>query len=167
VSALREQILSIGELATLEYDYTNVINSKTSSETKGWSIPGTKKSFIAMFDGTMKLGIDLSDISVDANEDTQSIIIIIPKAKILSHEIHMDTFETLNEKTGLFSRYHIGEDIEQLKLEQQALEDKVNDASKSDMLTRAENDAVKMLQTLIAGIVPAEYTVEVTVAAAP
>jgi len=162
VTNLQQQILSIGELATLEYDYTNVIEMKDSLKIKNFKVPGTQKSFIVSFDGTMKIGIETSGIVIDAPEDAQTIFITVPKAKILSHEIHEETLKVLDQKSGLFNVVKIEDYATLATAQKQAMADKV---SASDMITRAQNDAVKMLQSLIAGIVPEGYTVEVGVAA--
>jgi hypothetical protein len=164
VAILQEQILSIGELATVEYDYTNVITMKESLKVKNWKVPGTQKSFIVSYDGTMKLGIDTAGIVVDASEDSQNIIITVPKAKILSHAIHEKTLKVLDQKSGLFNTVQIEDYAKLATAQKQAMEDKV---AKGELLARAESDAVKMLQSLMAGIVPAGYTVEVAVSATP
>jgi len=160
VSNLQQQILSIGELATVEYDYTNVVDSQTSRTIKGRNVPLTKKSFIVALDGTIKIGIDIAEGSFDVNEDTKTVSVIVPKAKILSHEIHEDTLRVLDEKSGLFNPISIEDYTTLAASQKKAMEDKV---AGGDMFERAENDAAKMLQTLIEGVVPEEYTVEVTV----
>jgi len=159
VSTLQQQILSIGELATLEYNYKNVVTLKNSHQIIGWNIPLTQKSFIIVYDGTMKIGIDTSDILINASEHTKTISITVPKAKILSHELHEDSVEVLEEKSGLFNPVSITDWATMAVSEKQKMEETV---SASDMFTRAQNDAVKMLQALIGGIVPANYTVNVT-----
>jgi len=66
----------------------------------------------------------------------------------------------LDQKSGLFNSIQI-EDYTTTAAEQKAaIENKV---SESDKFTRAENDAVIMLQALIGGIVSAEYSVNITV----
>ena len=162
IANLQEQILSIGELATVEYDYTNVIDLKDSLKIKGWNVPLTQKSFIVVLDGTMKLGIDTAGIVVDAPKNSQKIFITVPKAKILSHALHEETLKVLDQKSGLFNTVQI-EDYATLAVSQkQAMEEKVG---AGDLLARAENEAVAMLKTLIGGLLPEGYTVEVTVEA--
>lgn len=164
VESLQEQILSIGELATVEYDYTNVITMKDSLKIKNWKVPGTQKSFIVSFDGTMKLGIDASGVAVEATKNSQAFSITVPKAKILSHAIHEETLKVLDQKSGLFNTVQI-EDYATLAVSQkQAMEEKV---AKGDLLARAENEAAQMLKALVDGFLPEGYTVEVTIAAAP
>ena len=164
VSNLQQQIVSIGELATIEYNYRNVVALKDSRQIKGWNIPLTQKSFMVVVEGTMKIGIDTSGILIDAPEESQTISITIPRAKILSHEIHEDTVQVFDEKSGLFNRISIEDWTTLAAIEKQAMVDKV---SETDIFTRAENDAAKMLQAFIEGIVPVEYAVNVTVDASP
>lgn len=160
ISALEQQIISIGELATVEYNYKNVLTLEDSHQIKGFTIPLTQKSVIAVVEGTMKIGINAADILVDASEQSKTISITIPKAKILSHEVHEDTIQILNEKSGLFNPIRI-EDWNTLAAEQkQAMAEEV---SQGELFARAENDAANMLQTLIKGIIPADYTVQAKV----
>ena len=163
IANLQEQVLSIGELATIEYDYTNVIDSKTSHTIKGWNVPGTAKSFIVVLDGTMKIGIDASGITVEESEGSQSILITIPKAKILSHEIHEDTLKVLDQKSGLFNPVKIEDYTSLAATEKKEMETK---AATGDLFPRAEKEASKMIQQLIGAGLPDEYTVEVVVAKA-
>jgi len=161
IAHLQEQVLSIGELATIEYDYTNVIDSKTSRTIKGWNVPGTEKSFIVVLDGTMKIGIDAAGIAVEESEGSQSILIAIPKAKILSHEIHEDTLQVLDQKSGLFNPVKIEDYTSLAATEKKEMEKK---AAKGDLFPRAEKEAIKMIQQLIGAGLPEGYTVEVVIA---
>jgi len=158
IANLRQQILSIGELATLQYDYTNVIDKKDSLKIKDWSIPLTEKSVIVVLDGTMKLGVDLSGITVEASEDTQTIAVTIPGAGFISHVIHEDTLRVLDEKSGLFNPIQIEDYTTLAASQKKAMEKKV---AKDGLLARAENEAVKMLRVLIERIVPGGYTVNI------
>jgi len=155
---LQQQIESIGELATLEYNYSTLIRMKDSRSLKNWNIPLTQKSFIIVVDGTMKIGIDASKIDVDVSETSKTISITIPKAKVLSHELHEDTLEVLEESSGLFNRVSIEDWPAMAIAKKQEMEDKVSD---NDVFTRAGNDAAKMLKSLITGVVPEDYTVNV------
>ena len=160
IAALEEQILSIGELATIEYYYQTVIMYEDSHAILGWDIPFTQKSFIIVIDGRMKIGIDTSDINVKASEQTQSISITLPNAKILSHELLEDTMVVMDESSGLFNPISI-EDWSTMAVEQkQSMSEKVNE---SDLFKRAEDDAVRMIQALIESVAPDEYTITVSI----
>ena len=159
ISALEQQILSIGELALIEYNYKALIAMQDSHQIGGWNIPLTQKSFIITIDGRMKVGIDTSEINVVASEQTKSITIRIPQAKILSHELFEETMVVFEESSGLFNKVSISDWAEMAVAEKQAMEEQV---STGDTFERAENDAVRMLQAFIISIVPEDYTVTVT-----
>jgi len=159
-AALEEQILSIGELATIEYYYQTVIMYEDSHAILGWDIPFTQKSFIIVIDGRMKIGIDTSDIRVNASEQAHSISVTLPKAKILSHELLEDTMVVMDESSGLFNPVSI-EDWSTMAVEQkESMAEKVNE---TDLFKRAEDDAVRMIQALIESVAPDEYTITVSI----
>ena len=159
IADLQQEILSIGELATIEYNYKNVIIESDSRRIGDWDIPFTQKSYIITVEGTMKIGIDVSEIIVAANEETETVSITIPKAKILSHELHEDSLEVLEEKSGLFNRVKIADWAELATTQKKEMEDKV---SGTDAFTRAQDDTARILETLVGGAVPEDYTVTFT-----
>lgn len=79
---LRAEIKEINELITLKYSYREVIEKKDNSF--------FSETFIAVFDGTIKAGIDLDKVDYEVeNGDSDSgrtVNVYIPKATILSHE---------------------------------------------------------------------------------
>lgn len=48
---LSQQIQSISELATVEYNYTNMGKFENQATFYGWKVPFTTKSFIISYDG--------------------------------------------------------------------------------------------------------------------
>ena len=159
VSYLEQQIVSIGELALVEYNYKTLITMQDSHKLGGWSIPLTQKSFIITVDGRIKIGIDASDIFVNVSENMKTISVVVPGAKILSHELFEETLVVMEESSGLFNPVSIEDWATMAIVEKQAMEEQV---MASDVFTRAENDAVRMLQAFLGGVVPEEYTVNVT-----
>jgi hypothetical protein len=159
VANLHSRIVSIGELATLQYDYRTLIRHNDSRQIFGWNVPLTQKSYIIMVDGTMKIGIDASELAINVSEQTNTITIIIPNAKILSHELFAHSMEILDESSGLFNRISINDWATMEDAEKEAM---VKIATEKDLFIRAENDAVRMFQALIEGIVPDDYIVNIT-----
>jgi len=160
ISNIENKIISIGELATLQYDYTNIIQYEHSHQIGSWNIPFTQKSYLVSIEGTVKIGLDMSSVSVTVSEQTKSINITIPKAVVLSHELIEDNTRVLEESSGLFNKISISDWATMATAKKQEVEAKI---AESDMFTRAENDAVKMLHSFLTGTVPEEYTVHVTV----
>ena len=93
---LSQQINEISELATVEYNYTNMGKFENQATFYGWTVPFTTKSFIISYDGKIKAGIDMSIVEVKLSG--KKITVTVPKAKILSHEIDEKSIEVFDEK---------------------------------------------------------------------
>ena len=159
ISNLEHKITSIGELATLQFDYRNVIHEQDSHAIGNWNLPFTQKTYIIVVEGTIKVGIDISDVDVRVSEDTKVVSITLPRARVLSHEMHEDRTEVLEESSGLFNRVKI-EDWSTLSITQkQEMEEKISDL---DIFARSENDSIRMLKSFIELAIPDDYTVNVT-----
>ena len=134
ISVISTKIQEIGELATLEYLYTDAGKFSDPKQLFGHDIPFTTKSFIAKWDGSIKAGVDISKVTAEINDSTKEIIVHIPKAKILSHEIDDESIETLDEKDGLFNELKV-EDVREFDaiskeaMEQRAIENGILDKS--------------------------------------
>ncbi|MBR3973560.1 MAG: DUF4230 domain-containing protein [Oscillospiraceae bacterium] len=105
IALIEYEIANIGELATIEYLYTDAGKFEDPIEFFGHDIKLglTTKSFIAKWDGIIKAGIDLEKVTVAVNEGKKEITIYLPNATILSHEIDENSIETFDEKDGLFN----------------------------------------------------------------
>jgi len=112
IRLINAKIQDIGELATVEYLYTDAGKFEEPARMFGRDIPFsfTTKSFIVKWDGSIKAGVDISKVTAEVNEETKEIVVRMPKAGILSHEIKEESIETLDEKNGLFNKIKI-EDI--------------------------------------------------------
>ena len=129
IRTINAEIQNIGELATVEYLYTDAGKFEDQGELFGRELPFsfTTKSFIVKWDGSIKAGVDISRVRAEVNEAAKEIIVYIPKAEILSHEIKTGSVETLDEKNGLFNKISV-EDIREFgtagreAMEQRAVE---------------------------------------------
>jgi len=83
------QIRNICELATLKCSYNNVAKSTKEPGTGAWHLFDKKRTFWIEYSGTVDIGIDLTKIKMDLNE--QTITITIPKAQIL--DIKVDPYD--------------------------------------------------------------------------
>lgn len=105
IALINTEIRDIGELATVEYLYTDAGKFESPAELFGKEIPlsFTTKSFIAKWDGIIKAGVEVDKVTAEVKKERKEIVVHIPKAKILSHEIDNESIETLDEKNGLFN----------------------------------------------------------------
>ncbi|MDE6626485.1 MAG: DUF4230 domain-containing protein [Lachnospiraceae bacterium] len=129
IELIKSQIQDIGEIATIEYLYTDAGKFEDPAKMFGKEIPFsfTTKSFIVKWDGVIKAGVKVDEITVEVNDSNKEIVVYIPKAEILSHEIDSESIETLDEKNGLFNSIKV-EDIREFdaiskeEMEQRAIE---------------------------------------------
>ncbi|WP_251209197.1 DUF4230 domain-containing protein [Acetatifactor aquisgranensis] len=157
IRVINAEIQDIGELATIEYLYTDAGKFEDPAELFGKEIPFsfTTKSFIVKWDGTIKAGVDISKVTAEVNKEKKEIVVHIPEAEILSHEIEDDSIETLDEKDGLFNKIKV-EDIREFDInskaamEQRAIEngllDKAFENAKSIIYKLLDTDMVEELE---------------------
>lgn len=152
IDLIKSEIKDIGELATLEYLYTDAGKFEDPKKLFGVNIPFTTKSFIAKWDGVIKAGVKIDSIIVEISDANKEIIIHIPNAEILSHEIYKDSIETLDEKDNIFNPLKV-EDVREFDaiskdtMEQRAIDngilDKAFENAKEIIEKLVNNDAVQ------------------------
>ena len=104
---VKNQILSVKELTTLKYKYTNVGSFENQSEFYGMKVPFTHKKFIISYDGEVNAGINLEEAEVLLNDEDKKVNIRLPKAKILNHFIDEDSLTVFDEKSAIFNKLEI------------------------------------------------------------
>lgn len=154
---ISQRLDDIGELATVEYHYTNAGKYENQADFYGWKVPFTKKSFFVCYDGSMKAGFDVQDMDVEVSR--KQITIILPPAHILSHEIDRDSIEVLDETKNIFNQISITEYndfcADQMdKTEQKAVE--------KGLLQEAQQRAQKVILDVleVAGITEEDWQIE-------
>lgn len=159
---VKKEISGIGELATVEYMYTDAGRFEDFKQLFGMNIPFTKKSFIAKWDGIIKAGVDIEKIEVEIDEKNKVIHVAVPRAGILSHEIKTESIETLDEQNGLFNEIQV-EDVRNFDaITKEAMEER---AIENGILEKAQTNAGNILAKLINNNVVEEegYTVQIRV----
>ena len=104
---IKNQILSVKELTTLKYKYTNVGSFENQQEFYGMKLPFTQKKFIISYDGEVNAGINLEEAQVSLNEADKKIKIQIPHAEILNHVIDEDSLTIFDEKHSIFNQLEV------------------------------------------------------------
>lgn len=149
IDIINAELKEIGELATMEYMYTNAAKFSDAKKIKNWNIPFTEKNFILKWDGVIKAGIDVNAITTDLNSKTNVLIVHIPKAKILSHDPDHESMEVLDEKDGLFNPVKLENQIQfdiavEKELEERAIE--------NGLLDKAQENAETVITNLLNSI---------------
>lgn len=141
---LKQQLMDVKELTTVEYNYTTMGQFENSTDFYGMKVPFTTKKFIVSYDGTIKAGVDLANIEIDVSETV--ITVTLPKAEILTHEVDEGSFQIYDEKNGIFNKIKL-EDYNRFQLEQKkTMEDK---ALGSGILTESYDNAQNIVRNII------------------
>lgn len=157
---LSQQIQSISELATVEYNYTNMGKFENQATFYGWTVPFTTKSFIISYDGTIKAGLDMTLLEVKVSGKT--IHIQMPKAKILSHEIDEKSIEVFDETKNIFNQISIT-DYNQFAIDQK---DKMEtNVKEKGLIEEAQEKAKTVIKTFVKSLndLSDDYNIEFTV----
>ena len=148
VAVINADIQGIGELATVDYMYTDAAKYSQPMEFMGTEIPLdiTTKNFVAKWDGTIKAGVDIERVEAEVDKEKKQIIVHIPQAEILSHEIEEESYEVLIEQDGLFNELRI-EDIRGFDAETKKLMEE--HAIENGILEKALANAKEIIRKLI------------------
>lgn len=154
---LTNRIQLIAELATTSYHYTNMGQFENSNTFYGYQVPFTMKKFIISYDGEIKAGVDIKDSEIKV--DDKKIIVKIPEAKILSHEIDENSIQIFDEVSSIFNPIKI-DDMSSFTKDQKAKVEK--NAIEKGLLTEARDSCEKFISKML--LVDSEilggYTIE-------
>ena len=157
---VKEQLVSVKELTTLKYRYTNVVSFENDNEFYGMKIPFTTKKFIISYDGEVSAGIDLDKAKVDINDEKKAINISLPQAKILSHQIDEDSLTIFDEKESIFNQLKIKDFSEFRKNEMKKTEQELLEKGFLEEASKKSKDAIIEILN-INPLIKDEYTVKV------
>lgn len=147
---LKEQVNSIGELATLKYIYTNASRKEGSlTWLWGWTLPFSDSSLLVTYDGMIKAGIDLKDITFAVNESSHVITVSMPKSRILDNNIPQETINVLEVKDGLFNPVTFADYNQFISEEKKVMENRAIDLG---VLTDADKEAKATVEAFLKAI---------------
>lgn len=128
----------IGEFATQAGYYTNVNTIKKPDRTiAGVPIPGTSSRAIMTYSGTIRAGLDFSQIEISVDTIKKTVTLKMPAPRILTNEIDLESCEIYDEFSNIFNQIDIRNYNQSLgemktKAEAQARENGILEAAKSN-----------------------------------
>lgn len=156
VTILQSRLEKISELATVQYNYTDVSSHTKSEKIHGFKIPFSTSSILLRYDGVIKAGIDLHGARVDVSDTV--VTFILPRPKILSHSVDPSSIKILNQNNGLFSSIKIADFQSFCAAHQDSIEQV---AISAGLLDRAQDDASDALELVSAPLRDMGYHVVV------
>lgn len=159
---IHSQIDEIAELATMEYLFTDAAEFSDSRKFLKWDNPLTEKSFTLKWDGVIKAGVVLQQVTIEIDEEEKKIVVSVPAAKILSYTIDNDSVEVLSEKDGMFNKITVDDKV---KFDAQTEDAMKKRAIENGLLEKAQKNAEDILLRLIQSdpAVGRNYTIEFVV----
>lgn len=153
---IKEKITKIGELAGVNYNYTDVLSYKNRREVRGINIPIMEKGFIIKYKGYLKAGVDMDSFKITIN-DKDSIDVEMGRGKILENVIIEEEVEVLDEKDGLFNKLKF-EDLYDILIEEKTKNETklINEG----LLKEAEDNIEEILISLLEEIGFKEIIIE-------
>ncbi len=138
-----EKLISISELATSRYDYSNILSIKNSLSFKDITIPFTEKSFVIKYNGYIAAGLDLSTatFSIDKN----ILTITIPPCSILTHNVNEDEVFIFDEQTSIFNKLSMDDMLSEIVADKAITEERV---IKDGFLDKVTVDTIQLLKDI-------------------
>lgn len=159
-SEFESKIQDVSELATLEYQYTNVGIVDGEKQFSFWNqkIPFTGKTAVIVMDGEIKVGIDCSKAEVDCDDKNKEIVVKLPPSAILSNELDEKSMTVVEDEQSIFNKL-TQEDHNNLR--KQIKEKALENAKKSNVLEVADERAQLLIKDMIESFpnVKGNYTV--------
>lgn len=145
---IEEKITKISELVTLDYFYTNAEKTDpTAIKFFKWNIPFTEKYLIVKYNGRIKFSTDLSKATIDL-QDT-NLVVTLPHCVISSHEIDENSWQYLDQKSGLFNGITLEDGDEIRKNAKSSMEKRVEEL---DLISQADKNAIQQLEQFLKSI---------------
>lgn len=148
---IASQMRELSELVTLEYKYKNAAKAETPPQKifGAIDVPFTGNSVIVCYEGTIKMGTDLSKAKIEVSGN--SIDVELVPCEIISHEIDEDSWEYLDISSSLFSPLTL-EDGDELRKSQKDLIEK--SVLEEGLLDEASEKAVGQMKTFLKTLYP-------------
>ena len=140
------QIKEIKEMSTIQYKYKQLASREDWNTLFNIKLPFTKSSFILIYTGVLKLGIDFAETKIEVDEGSKTIKVTLPESKVLSNEIDMKSIKVYDETNSIFNPVKI-DDYAQFT--QSGKENAEADARESGVFEQSKEVAKKIITELL------------------
>lgn len=137
----------IGELATQVGYFTNVQVIEGDHKLWGLTIPLTRSKAIFSYDGTIKAGIDFSQIEYQVDNSSHTVTVHLPEVQVFDVTVDEDSLMVYDERVSIFTPIKI-DDFSDARAQMQ--ETVRNDAVENGLLDQAEENAKRLIQSFLA-----------------
>ena len=151
---LQSEIRDIAELSTIVYAYESVasLDRYVAGRLFGreWRWPGTTRSLLIRYNGEVRFGVDFDRIIIDVDNITNSITVLMPPSRIMTHSIDFNTVHVFDDSAGIFVQRSVYDTTDTIANEQAQKEEMLINAG---MLDQASENAENLIRRFIESIV--------------
>ena len=148
-STLIQGIRNVKELATIRQSFQSIVMYGDSRALLGLPLPGTGRKFILKYSGTVTCGNDLSRIQISERFAVNRVRMVVPRSKLLDLYADMKSIQVYDQKAGFFTSIRLEDQNREIAAN---LEEVRQDALKSDILHRADENTRLILSALAASM---------------
>lgn len=145
-SSVFERIQNIQELSLVQYNYTGVVGFRDNRTLADIDIPFTQKFFLVKFDGLIKAGINLEEIELDIDRETNSASITLPEATIMQNSIDENSLIVYDQSMNILNPIRIEDYNNAIAQEKDDMEKK---AIENGILEQSQTQADMLLTSLL------------------
>lgn len=147
-----EEIRDLNELTTAEAFSKAIIKREDNAvfgREIGLDLPGTKRQVLVVIPGSVKAGIDFSEVTeddIEVDEEAKTATLTLPKADFLGGpELFMDKVEVVSDEELFRERPDISEAYELLEEAQKMMLEETEDQG---LLEQAEENGARSVQNM-------------------
>lgn len=147
VQTVRSILQPAASLITSYYYYTDASTAKYSKDLFGLELPFTTNEIVFTYDGVIGLGVEMSEINYEIDEETKTITVELPDIGVLTNNIDFSSFEVPYEKKSIFNDSDFekySEMINELKIHEK---EKV--LSNTELLKNVEENTKSVLRNFL------------------
>ncbi len=147
---IQDSLNNMGFLVTQEYCFTEVVEYSSIKTLLNINIPFTQSGYLISYDGIVEAGIDMTQASIEKDDDLRQITIHLPEPVVKSVSIDFDSFQVYSEKESIFNPIKVEDYNNSLR----ELESKARSrAVERGVLVQAEKNARAVISGFISGLV--------------
>lgn len=122
----QEKLVELSELATLKYEYSNVIISRTDRSIPVPVFPDfnfAEAIRLIEYSGYLKAGTDFSKVQQTYDEASEILLVKVPKSYILDNVVETEKMTVEDVKGNIFSDYPTQNIIDEVNADKKQLEE--------------------------------------------
>ena len=141
------------ELTTAKFNYTGVTKYKDS----GVKFL-TKADFTMVYKATARIGIDVKEVEITADDAQKVVYIKIPKAEVLDVKVDASSIQYFSESFSLFNPDEKEDGNKAIALAEKEAKKEVESMGGLEM---ADNQAETLIRGILSNALPRDYRIEV------